>query len=655
MFYIIVLLGFNRNIAMNNCPHCGAPIKEKYKICSACGTILITLSTEVAAHINLLRKKIENEPKDIKLHIELGSLYQKYDFLNEALDEYQKVISIDANNFDAYSKSAIIYLKLKDLSKAESAFRSALHINPHSEETLIGLFRVYYLQNKTIEAIALGEKIVKSRPNNVEFHMLLKNLYKQKGDKEKVFMELQKLESLIPNNEQVIKEIVQYFTDQNDMEGLIKYYQKMQEMNIEDIKLGFAIGKYYYDSGEYNKAIEHLNGMLIKENLAAETDTMIHIYLALAHFAKGDITSAASSVIRISPEQTTNIDGETRNKLASLFFEIGKNDLQNKKSKEAISFFEKAVSYQPDAAEYQQILDKTKTDAAISNKNFLRKILFISIGAIAVCIIIALMWHLSHNKIVIYVEPATEITILIDGKRMELQSKKSGVFESPKIFISSHTVVIEKEGYNKWQDRVNIGFGKDAVIRANLIPLYGTFRVNSEPDSANVYLDGEIVGKTPYVSGNIPALSHKINIELLGYQSYTRNITITQGDTVDLGTVSLKNLVGTWVGQIGEPGVAYNASFEMTIKQKAGQFTVKYRHHPSGELTYNGDINGIVLKNDFLADGNVNCRWRNVFYWENTKRRVIIKGKLSDNWERIEGKHYAEGLGEHDWWAVRKK
>jgi len=70
---------------MNNCPHCGAPIKEKYKICSACGTILITLSTEVAAHINLLRKKIENEPKDIKLHIELGSLYQKYDFLNEAL------------------------------------------------------------------------------------------------------------------------------------------------------------------------------------------------------------------------------------------------------------------------------------------------------------------------------------------------------------------------------------------------------------------------------------------------------------------------------------------------------------------------------------------------------------------------------------------
>lgn len=640
---------------MDNCPQCGAPIKENYKICGKCGTILVTLSTEATAHINLLRKKIEAEPKDVKFRLELGNLYQRHEFLFEALDEYQTVLGLDANNYEAYIKSAMIYLKLKNLGRAENAFRSALHINPQSEEALIGLFRVYYLENKTIEAIALGEKIVKLKPDNVEFHMLLKNLYKLKGDKEKVLAELQKLETLVPDNEQIIKEIVQYFTDQNDIAGLIKYYQKMEELKIEDIKLGFAIGKYYYDSGDYNKTIEHFTGLLEKENISAEIVDKIDVYLTLTHFARGDILSAADLGEKLSAEKSADLDEDLSKKLASVLYEIGKFYLQNRKSKEAISFLKKAINYDPSTIAYQQILEKTKADIALANKKLLRKVLFISGAGVAIVIFLILMWHLSHNRIIIYVEPPTEVTVLIDGRHIEPSVKQPGVFESPDMFISARTVVIEKDGYNKWQDKVNIGFGGDVVVRANLVPLYGYFKVNSQPESANVYLDGELVGKTPYISSTIPAVSHKIDVELPGYQLYTSNIKLRQDDTLDLGLVILKNLAGTWVGQIGEPGIAYNSAFEMTIKQKDRHFTVKFRHQPSGELTYNGEINGIVLNNDFLADGNVNCRWRNVFYWENTKRRVIIKGRLSEDWERIEGTHFAEGLGEHKWWAERKK
>jgi len=72
-------------------------------------------------------------------------------------------------------------------------------------------------------------------------------------------------------------------------------------------------------------------------------------------------------------------------------------------------------------------------------------------------------------------------------------------------------------------------------------------------------------------------------------------------------------------------------------------------------MTYKGEINGIISNNDFLADGYINCREHNVFYWTTTKKRVILRGKISDDWERIEGKHYAEGLGEKDWWAKREK
>jgi len=638
---------------MNNCPHCGAPIKENYKLCNACGTILVTLSTETTAHINLLRKEIESDPKDVKLRIELGSLYHKNGLLLEALDEYRIAIGIDPNDFDAHSKSALIYLKINDLINAESAFRSALHIKPDSEESLIGLFRVYYLQNKIFEAIVLGEKVLKLKPDSVEFHMLMKNLYRQKGVKEKTFMELQKLEQLVPDNEQVIREIVQYFTDQNDMEGLVRYYQKMEGLKMEDTKLGLTIGKHYYENGNYDKAIQMFNRLLAKDKISDEMRTMLQIYLIFASFDKGDITGTESFISKIK-EPFDKIDEPSRKKLALILSKIGTEKINNKRKREAISFFEKAVKCDPDK-QYQEILNKTKTEISSAQRNFIRKALFITGSAVAVFIIVILLWNLTRNKIIINVEPPEDLTNLIDGKRIQMVNKKSGVYESPKLFIGSHRVDIAKQGYEKWQAKVNLGFGKNTVVNASLVPIYGLFQINSQPESADVYLNGLFVGKTPYISERIQAVLHKIELKIPGYQIYTTSINLRKDETLDLGIITLKNLACDWKGKIGEDGISYNASFKMTVNQKNGQIKIKYFHQPKDEMTYTGEINGIISNNDFLADGYINCRERNVFYWTTTKKRVILRGKISDDWERIEGKHYAEGLGEKDWWAKREK
>ena len=436
---------------MNNCPHCGAPIKENYKLCNACGTILVTLSTETTAHINLLRKEIESDPKDVKLRIELGSLYHKNGLLLEALDEYRIAIGIDPNDFDAHSKSALIYLKINDLINAESAFRSALHIKPDSEESLIGLFRVYYLQNKIFEAIVLGEKVLKLKPDSVEFHMLMKNLYRQKGVKEKTFMELQKLEQLVPDNEQVIREIVQYFTDQNDMEGLVRYYQKMEGLKMEDTKLGLTIGKHYYENGNYDKAIQMFNRLLAKDKISDEMRTMLQIYLIFASFDKGDITGTESFISKIK-EPFDKIDEPSRKKLALILSKIGTEKINNKRKREAISFFEKAVKCDPDK-QYQEILNKTKTEISSAQRNFIRKALFITGSAVAVFIIVILLWNLTRNKIIINVEPPEDLTNLIDGKRIQMVNKKSGFMSHQNSSLVPIGLILQNKGMKNGRQR----------------------------------------------------------------------------------------------------------------------------------------------------------------------------------------------------------
>jgi len=43
-----------------------------------------------------------------------------------------------------------------------------------------------------------------------------------------------------------------------------------------------------------------------------------------------------------------------------------------------------------------------------------------------------------------------------------------------------------------------------------------------------------------------------------------------------------------------------------------------------------------------------------VFYLAQTKKKIVMRGKISDNWERIEGKYSIEGIAEQNWWADLK-
>jgi len=639
---------------MDRCPECGASVKEDDKTCSACGVMLTTLKIEIAAHINLLRKKIERDPSNIKLYIDLGDLFKEHKFIKEALAEYQKAAKIDNTNFDVHFKSAKIYFELKELGKAEEAFRAALHINPKSSEALKGLFRTYYFQKRVEETIVVGERIVQAEPNNLEIHRLLKELYSQKGDKDKVLMELEKMESHLPGNIRLIKEIVTIYEERKDVTKSLLYYQKIHELDAKDVDACFYIGKYYLLNKEYDKAIDYLKDLVNRQDLLPETITQIRCYLAVAYLNKGDF-QYVKSIIEGPVFGAELTKAEDKKMCADLYYKMALNTYENNKFGEAITFLEKAVCHDSGNTEYRQFLQRIKDQVNFSKTKIRKKVLTIVASIAAAVIIVVVLWTLTHNKIIFQIIPADKVRIVVNGKPIKTQFNKPGTVASSTMFIGEHKVVIEKEGYEKWQGKANIGFGRKAMVKADLVPRYGNFKVNSQPESSKVYLDGKFIGATPYSSGDVLATAHKINIEAQGYLLYSRDIIIAKGGTIDLGIISLKNLAGLWRGKIGDDASGYNASFNMTIKQSGPRVTLKYYHQPSQGLIYNGEIKGSVSKNEFLAEGNVNCKYLNVFYWTNAQKKVVIKGKISDDWKRIEGTHYVEDLGGHNWWAIHKK
>jgi len=639
---------------MANCPKCGKPIPAGQEKCPSCDGEPLDLNVGTSAHINLLKKKLEKDPSNAKLHIELGDIYQKHGALNDALIEYQKAVKIDAKNFDAQIKSAYIYLRFKELDKAERAYVAALHIKPTSMESLIGLFRAYYLQDKTAEAIVLGEKIVRAKPDNVEFHVLMKNLYNRKGDKEKTFAELQKLESLTPNNEKIIKEIALHYRDENNMKKLIEYYNKLLDMQIDDIDLGFHIGKYYYENNEYNKAIEHLN-RLLKKNITPEMAIMTRAYLTLTYFNAGDITESKNLADKIQPSEADQMDSDTQKKLASLLFQFGQNAFQANKTKQAIAFFEKAVDFDKETTEYVQMLNKIKDEKTLSNKKIVKKISIIAVGVIVVCILALLIWKFMHNKITIEIRPVEDVIVLIDDKPMLAESEKPGIVSSPTLLVGKYNVVVEKEGYKKWQDTVKIEFGKNTKLMVELIPIYYFLQLTSLPESAVVSIDGQVVGKTPFASDRMLACPHVVEVGYEGYATWRANLTVQERDSIDLGVITLKNLAGKWSGMVGKEAYRYNAAFNMTIEQENAILAIKYSHEPKANHTYRGKLKGKIEDNKFFAEGEVTYKYLKVFYWVTEKKKIVMQGEISDGWERIEGTQNLEGTGDKSFWVTPRQ
>jgi len=640
---------------MVNCPECGKPMPEGYKICPACGGSIVHLSDEITAHINLLRKKSGREPANSKLHMDLGSLYQTHGLALEARDEYQRVVATEPHNFDAHFKLAQIFIKLKDGEKAEKEFNAALHINPRSTEVLTGLFRSYFLQGKIDPAIILGEKILQTNPDNVEYHKLLKELYGKKNDKEKVLKELLTLSALIPEDRQVIREVTTHYIEINDMEKAAVFYGRMMNMAADDPSLGIRIGEYYYNRNEYDRVIEYTARLLKRTDLDAGMDSAIRAHLALAYLNKEAIPEALNMADGVKTLDPREMKPETRKMLGMFFFKIGQTDLARHRFRKAIAHFEKSIRYDPENVEFGQLLEKTQNELKTGKTHTIRKAAIVTAGIIIIALVLVLARIATRGQIIFQIDPPAAVTLSIDGKVVKSTAGKGGSLVSPVLSIGKHSIVVESEGYEKWIGLVPIGLAKKARLSVTLIPSYYVLRVTSLPESSGVMIDNRMIGTTPYVSDRVPARRQTVAIVRENYAGWCTTFTAFKDDSIDLGTVILKNLAGEWRGRIGNDAYAYNAAFRMTVKQKGADLTINYFHQPVEGYTYSGEIKGIFSQGELIAQGDLIYKFYDIFRWEKIKRKIVLKGKVSDDWNRIEGNSQVDGLGEQDWWAERGK
>jgi hypothetical protein len=162
------------------------------------------------------------------------------------------------------------------------------------------------------------------------------------------------------------------------------------------------------------------------------------------------------------------------------------------------------------------------------------------------------------------VSPVPEATVYIDGASVGMAPLEKAVT------AGEHFVRVERPGYAAFEQKVRVEAKKTLTVTAELRAV-GAVRFLSNVDGADIFLDGERVGRAPFVKEDIPVGDHLVSFRAEGYRDFDQSVKVDGGKLIIVnGNLRAQDsLTPQEVEQIRRGLSSYGA---MTVP--SGRFTV---------------------------------------------------------------------------------
>ena len=156
-------------------------------------------------------------------------------------------------------------------------------------------------------------------------------------------------------------------------------------------------------------------------------------------------------------------------------------------------------------------------------------------------------------------ETGTFTVVVKDSQTQEIELPIKPTFSQVTVTTDSESDIFidgEKKGKGKWQGRLLEGThilearkishrttavkldviaGKnESVVIKNPIPIYGALDIQSEPDEAEVYLDGVKIGETPLKKNDVLVGNRTIRFEKKGCATLTKSYTVEESNILSI-------------------------------------------------------------------------------------------------------------------------
>jgi serine/threonine protein kinase len=160
------------------------------------------------------------------------------------------------------------------------------------------------------------------------------------------------------------------------------------------------------------------------------------------------------------------------------------------------------------------------------------------VGAVVLTVAVAstmgVVYYLGNKpgEVVITSEPAVNVQVLVDNKRMNVD----GTPATLKLEPGSYVLTVQREGYVPWTEQVEVKAGERVAKRVVLEALAaGTgFALYSDPPGAHAFLDGKALdGLTPLKVQSVVPGKHTVEVKS-SVGVWTQDVVIEAGKIIDV-------------------------------------------------------------------------------------------------------------------------
>lgn len=226
----------------------------------------------------------------------------------------------------------------------------------------------------------------------------------------------------------------------------------------------------------------------------------------------------------------------------------------------------------------------------------------------------------------------------------------------PDLALGSYSATVQMQGYTRRDISWKVQNGRPILINVPLMNNIGTLSLESNPESAEIEIDGKTYGNTPF-KDFFEQGQHKIRLTKNGYKPYEKIVTVKRDETTDVN-VALEMLPGS-LSIESEPsgaalfinGIDYGVTPYKRDVIDAGDYTIRLSKDGYDTLEQTVTVHpGEPMDRTFTLDSNlgsiilsVNPPGMNVYLDGKFICRTEAEGKSRDVSKRVTVKNLAAG------------
>ncbi len=311
---------------------------------------------------------LKKDPNNLEAHKLLGRIYLKSlgdtqegggsdNVLKLAIEQYEEVTRIEPDNADNHLLLGRLYRLDHNMLKAESEFKTAVQLDPESEEAVTMLAYLYNDEGDTARAT----KVLSSIPDasrSAKLYSALGYTYEQQKQYKQAIDAYRHAVDLDHDNLDAIRGLAQNLMNDGQPEAALEQYKVIADANPEDAQTYVRMAEIYRKQGKFDDALDNLK----KAESVVQDSVEVSYNIAAVYQAQGrydDAIQVLQDLLKKTEKPNNSYSQEEKDNRAVFLERLGTVQRDDGNQTAAIETFRQMLPLGDENAVrgYQELVD----------------------------------------------------------------------------------------------------------------------------------------------------------------------------------------------------------------------------------------------------------------------------------------------------------